>query len=231
MSSKGGSFWVPYADLMTVLMVLFLFISISYMAMVQKKFSDYNGTRTEIYNELDSVFKNDFQRWNIVLEEDLSIKFTNPQVLFESGKDEINPSFQKTLDEFIPKYISVINKPKYKDAIAEVRIEGHTDNKKINDGRTGDPFIDNMELSQSRARNVLAFFRKTSAFNSLSIKDQEKLTFLVTANGLSYGRMLNDDDNLYYKSKTGKISLDKSRRVEFRIISATDKILNEEIKK
>lgn len=231
MSTKGGSFWIPYADLMTVLMVLFLFISISYMAMVQKKFSDYSGTRTEIYNELDSVFKNDFQRWNIVLEEDLSIKFTNPQVLFESGKDEINPTFQNTLEEFIPKYISVINKPKYKDAIAEVRIEGHTDNKKITDGRTGDPFIDNMELSQSRARNVLAFFRNTQAFNKLNQEDKEKLTYLVTANGLSYGRMLNDNDSLSYKAKSGKISQNKSRRVEFRIISATDKILSDKIKK
>jgi len=231
MSTKGGSFWIPYADLMTVLMVLFLFISISYMTMIQKKFSDYSGTRTEIYNDLDSVFKNDFQRWNIVLEEDLSIKFTNPQVLFESGKDEINPLFERTLSEFIPKYISVINKPKYKDAIAEVRIEGHTDNMKIMDGKTGDAFIDNMELSQSRARNVLAFFRDTSSFKNLTRSDQEKLTYLVTANGLSYGRMLNDNDSLSYKAKSGKISPNKSRRVEFRIISATDKILNDKIDK
>lgn len=231
MSAKGGSFWIPYADLMTVLMVLFLFISISYMAMVQKKFSDYSGTRTEIYNELDSVFKNDFERWNIVLEDDLSIKFTNPQVLFESGKDEINPSFEKTLAEFIPKYIAIINRPKYKDAIAEVRIEGHTDNQKITDGKTGDPFIDNMELSQSRARNVLAFFRNTPAFKNLNDNDRNKLTYLVTANGLSYGRMLNDNDSLSYKAKTGNISRNKSRRVEFRIISSTDKILNEKIKK
>ena len=67
--------------------------------------------------------------------------------------------------------------------------------------------------------------------NNLKKEDKEKLTFLVTANGLSYGRMLNDNDSLTYKAKTGKLSLNKSRRVEFRIISATDKILNEKIEK
>lgn len=231
MSSKGGSFWIPYADLMTVLMVLFLFIAISYMTMVQNKLSSYSGTRTEIYNDLDSAFKNDFNRWNIVLEEDLSIKFNNPQVLFELGKDEITDVFKTTLDEFIPKYIAIINKEEYKDAIAEIRIEGHTDSLKLNFGKTGDAFIDNMELSQSRARNVLAYFRNSDAFKKLNDAHKEKLTYLITANGLSYGRMLNEDESLHYKSKTGKVSLPKSRRVEFRIISSTDKILNQKINK
>ena len=35
MANKKDNFWIPYADLMTVLMVVFLFISIAYMGLLQ----------------------------------------------------------------------------------------------------------------------------------------------------------------------------------------------------
>ncbi len=34
---KKESHWIPLVDIMTVLMVIFLFMSISYMALVQKR--------------------------------------------------------------------------------------------------------------------------------------------------------------------------------------------------
>ena len=82
--SKKESFWIPYADLMTVLMVIFLFISLAYMGLVQvqKKqqdeiFEEYRQTKEAIYTELDSTFKDDFKKWNVGLDKDLSIKFNN----------------------------------------------------------------------------------------------------------------------------------------------------------
>jgi outer membrane protein OmpA-like peptidoglycan-associated protein len=230
--SKKESFWIPYADLMTVLMVIFLFISLSYMGLVQfqkkqqdKIFEEYKQTKENLYNELRETFKNDFQKWNLELDKDLSIKFTNPNVLFQSGKSDITPVFQQILSEFFPKYLNVITQDKYKEKIAEIRIEGHTDDVPIN--RTNDPYIDNVQLSQDRSRNVLQFLRGLPSYQNLPVDKEHLLQFWLTANGLSYGRTLDSNKELTYLSKK-TIDKEKSRRVEFRIVT-TSEILVEQV--
>lgn len=233
-ATKKESHWIPLADLMTVLMVIFLFMSISYMALVEKRqkqqnqiFKDYEESKVALYNELKEAFKNDFSKWNLKLDNDLSIKFTNPQVLFPTGKSEITPYFQTILTEFLPKYLSVVLQDKYKDKIAEIRIEGHTDTKPI--GLTDDPYIDNMKLSQDRGRNVLAFLRTQECFLSLKTDEKERLQYWLTANGLSYGRTVDKDYKLTFESNK-EIDNDKSRRVEFRIVTTSEAIVNEALK-
>jgi len=109
--TKKESHWIPLADLMTVLMVIFLFMSISYMALMEKRqkeqnkiFKDYEESKIALYKELNEAFKNDFVKWNLKLDNDLSIKFTKPQVLFDEGKYDVTPTFQNILKEFLPKY-------------------------------------------------------------------------------------------------------------------------------
>lgn len=232
--TKKESHWIPLADLMTVLMVIFLFMSISYMALIERRqkqqnqiFKDYEKSKVALYNELKETFKNDFARWNLKLDKDLSIKFTDPQVLFSLGSSDITPYFQTILTDFLPKYLSVVLQDKYKEKIAEIRIEGHTDTKPI--GLTGDPYIDNMKLSQDRARNVLAFLRTQNCFLNLQPTEQERLQYWLTANGLSYGRTVDKDYKISFDSKQ-PIDNDKSRRVEFRIVTTSEAIINEALK-
>jgi outer membrane protein OmpA-like peptidoglycan-associated protein len=229
MSSKKESFWIPYADLMTVLMVIFLFISIAYMGLLQhqkkqqdKIFEEYKETKENLYNELNEVFNDDFERWDLELDKDLSIKFTNPEVLFPSGKSDITPKFQHILTEFSPKYLSVIMQKKYRDKIAEIRIEGHTDDLPTHE--TNDPYIDNIKLSQDRSRKVLQFLRDLPIYDNLSKEEEHHLQFWLTANGLSYGRTLDSDKKLTIYSKKS-IDKEKSRRVEFRIITTSEVIV------
>ena len=233
MSNKKESFWIPYADLMTVLMVIFLFISLAYMGLVQfqKKEQDkiceeYKQTKENLYSELKETFKNDFQKWNLELDKDLSIKFTNPQVLFDEGKSDVTKTFQNILKEFLPKYLSVVMQDKYKDKIAEIRIEGHTNTKPIN--KTNDPYIDNMELSQNRARNVLGFLRQQDCFIQFETTKKDRLQYWLTANGLSYGRTIDTNSNLTFNSKT-VIDPNKSRRVEFRIVTTSELLVQKVI--
>lgn len=233
--TKKESHWIPLADLMTVLMVIFLFMSISYMALVEKRqkeqnqiFKDYEESKVALYNELNEAFKHDFAKWDLKLDNDLSIKFTNPQVLFGTGSSDITPHFQTILTDFLPKYLSVVLQEKYKDKIAEIRIEGHTDTKPI--GKTSDPYIDNMKLSQDRARNVLAFLRSQNCFIGLQSNGKERLQYWLTANGLSYGRTVDKDYKISFDSKK-MIDDDKSRRVEFRIVTTSEAIINEALKK
>jgi outer membrane protein OmpA-like peptidoglycan-associated protein len=220
------SFWIPYADLMTVLMVIFLFISLAYMGLVQfqkkeqdKIFEEYKLTKENLLKELKQTFERDKKRWDLELDDDLSIKFTNPQVLFDEGKSDVTPTFQNILKEFLPKYLSVVMQDKYKEKIAEIRIEGHTNTKPIN--KTTDPYIDNMELSQNRARNVLSFLRQQECFIQLEPIKKDRLQYWLTANGLSYGRTIDANSNLTFNSKT-EIDPNKSRRVEFRIVTTSE---------
>ena len=213
-------------------MVIFLFISLAYMGLVQfqkkeqdKIFEEYKLTKENLLKELQQTFEQDKKRWNLELDNDLSIKFTNPQVLFDEGKSNVTPTFQNILKEFLPKYLSVVMQDKYKDKIAEIRIEGHTNTKPIN--KTNDPYIDNMELSQNRARNVLGFLRQQECFIQLETTKKERLQYWLTANGLSYGRTIDTNSNLTFNSNTA-IDPNKSRRVEFRIVT-TSEILVEKV--
>jgi outer membrane protein OmpA-like peptidoglycan-associated protein len=116
---------------------------------------------------------------------------------------------------------------KYTDKIAEIRIEGHTDTKPI--GLTADPYIDNMKLSQDRARNVLAFLRIQNCFINLQPTEKQSLQYWLTANGLSYGRAVDKHYKISYDSKQ-LIDNEKSRRVEFRIVTTSETIINEALK-
>ena len=136
MSSKKDSYWIPLADLMTVLMVIFLFMSISYMIVIKKKqaqndkiMQDFQNSKIELLSELRKEFNEDFKesKWNAVLDSnDLSIKFVDERILFDYNKSEIKSEFKLILSDFLPRYLKIILQKKYTDRIGEVRIEGHT---------------------------------------------------------------------------------------------------------
>ena len=235
MKEDSGNNWISFSDIMTGLMIIFLFISISYMLEVQKKqaerdliFEEFKATKEELYNELDKEFKADFQEWKVKLDKDLSIKFTNPDVLFESGKTDIRVTFADILDDFLPRYFKVILQEKYKDKISEIRIEGHTDTFPA-PNFDSDPYIANILLSQKRSAEVVKYFRNTEYFKNISPEKVSLIDFLLTANGLSFGRTVDDNGQLTIISGL-PVNNEKSRRVEFRIITTSDKLIERVLK-
>lgn len=216
-------------------MVIFMFISISYIVEVQRKqkerdiiFEEFKATKEELYAELKNEFKDDFKKWQVELDKDLSIKFTNPDVLFESGQTTIRPYFAQILDDFLPRYFNVLLKEKYKDKISEIRIEGHTDTVAALK-YDQDPYIGNVILSQLRSAQVLKYFRNMEYYKNLSKKHELRLQFWLTANGLSYGRTL--DDNKQLTAISGKPANNNlSRRVEFRIITTSENLVEQVLK-
>lgn len=230
--NKKEDFWIPYADLMTVLMAFFLFIAIAFMAKIQNQNStknkiieDYKTSKENIYKDLNTIFKNDFKRWNLELDKDLSIRFTDPKILFDSRKSDLKPEFKNILNQFFPKFLKVINDPKYREKIQEVRIEGHTDDIPL-ESNSIDPYIDNMTLSQDRARNVLFYFRQSISYKTLPLTDRKFLSFILTANGLSYGRTLDKNKKLSFITKQ-PINRPYSRRVEFKIVTSSERIIRD----
>ncbi|PZX14949.1 outer membrane protein OmpA-like peptidoglycan-associated protein [Breznakibacter xylanolyticus] len=235
-NNKGNeNNWISFSDIMTGLMVIFMFIAISYIIEVQNKqkerdviFEEFKATKEQLYSELENTFKDDFKEWQVELDKDLSIKFTNPEVLFESGQTNIRPYFSTILDDFLPRYFDILLQVKYTDKIAEIRIEGHTDTVPAYQ-YDRDSYIGNVILSQLRSAQVLKYFRDMEYYQNLNNKTEQKLQFWLTANGLSYGRTLDDNKELTVVS--GKPANNKfSRRVEFRIITTSESLVDKVIK-
>lgn len=224
--------WMSVSDLMTGLMVIFLFVAIAYIMRVQKSQSiltDYVDTKTKLHEKLVDKFADDTTRWQMTIGKDLSMKFNNPTTLFNSGSAEITPEFKAVLDDFIPKYLDILIRDSLRRNINEIRIEGHTDDVPYPQyGR--DPYIANVRLSQERARNVLQYIRNIPAFKDYSQEDQALLNYWFTANGLSYGKAL-DSNGMYVFDSKLPIDKAKSRRVEFRIITTGDEILENFVNK
>lgn len=227
--------WVSLSDIMTGLMVIFLFIAVSYIVEVKKQqeerdqlFKDFKETKETLYQELKTTFEDDFTKWEVELDHDLSIKFTNAKVLFASGQSVLPDSFKAILDDFLPRYFTILLDGKYTSKISEVRIEGHTDSIP-SPSRDLDPYVANMLLSQARSAEVLKYFRQSAYFKGLTPEKTQRLQFWLTANGLSYGHALDADKNLIrYSGKP--INGTYSRRVEFRIITASESLVEEVIK-
>lgn len=231
MASKHNV-WMSVSDLMTGLMIIFLFIAIAYMRQVQENqtvLTDYVETRSKLHDKLQREFKDRPDDWQLVIGKDLSMKFNNPEVLFATGSAELTPKFKEILDDFLPKYIDILINDSLCSRIKEIRIEGHTDDVKFA-GRNSDPFIDNARLSQQRSLAVLTYLRGMPALQKYTPEQQKRLEYWFTANGLSYGKALDCDGE--YTFISGKpIDKNLSRRVEFRIVTNGDEILENFVNK
>jgi len=104
---------------MAGLMMIFLFIAISYMNNVQIRAQQirkiavaYQELQDDLYEDLFREFKDDLQGWGaeidkeslsvrfLVAQDHISIDFHEPEVLFEVGSAEVTPFFQKILTDF-----------------------------------------------------------------------------------------------------------------------------------
>ena len=216
MKHKRESFWIPYADLMTVLMVIFLFIALAYMGLLQEKVGIVEDAKRKIYTDLKNEFGDVAAEWNLEVNKDLSIRFNNADGLFAQNNGAPTRKFISILNDFIPKYLAIITKPEYKTSIQEVRIEGHTAN--------GD-YRQTVELSQQRANSVLFYLTRHPSFTRLTPKDRRTLEYTLTTSGYGWSRALDADGN--YSRVTRKEFDVQSRRVEFRIVTDSDRVIEE----
>ena len=224
--------WLSVSDLMTGLMIIFLFIAIAYISRVKKNqnvLTDYVETKTELHDKLVERFKGDTARWQMAIGKDLSMRFNNPNVLFQQGSWYLTDHFKVILDEFLPKYFDILIHDRLNSKIKEIRIEGHTAIVPMPQ-LDPDPYIANTILSMRRALSVLRYFRSMPAFKNYTEEEQRLIEYWLTANGLSYGKSLDAKGN--YQFLSGKeIDMAKSRRVEFRIVTSGEEVLENFVNK
>lgn len=214
--TEDAEHWIGISDLMSGLMMMFLFIAVAYMYYVQVERDNikeiavtYKQTQVAIYNDLVKEFEEDLPRWNAAIERDtLQVTFNNPDVLFRSGSPELNPQFRVMLADFFPRYVAVLSS--YRDAIEEIRIEGHTSSDWSN-LRGEQAYFPNMALSQDRTRTVLQHVLSLLEAGD----DREWVRSSFAAVGYSSSRRIVD-------STTQQEDGARSRRVNFRVITNSE---------
>ena len=140
----------------------------------QAQLEDLIGVRSRIIVELASALS----EANVQVDTDQNtgaIRLSS-EVLFNVGQAVLKPEGERFLQRFIPVYMDVLLSEEYADSVSEIIIEGHTDS-------TG-TYIENMELSQNRARAVLQYIL-SSDFTQLSYSEKQALREVVTVNGRS----------------------------------------------
>jgi outer membrane protein OmpA-like peptidoglycan-associated protein len=221
-AEDNESHWISLSDMMTGLMMIFLLVSISFMvnANAQRRYvtdivTTYHDVKLALYDDLFKEFNQDLKTWGGELEpKTLTIRFNDPEVLFETGKSTLKPNFKSILGNFVPRYVRIMTQDKYTKNVQEVRIEGHTSSE-WNGNMTGDAaYLHNMDLSQQRTRSVLAYIL---GLNTVKVHDQW-LKEHVTANGLSSSKLI---------KQGGVENKDASRRVEFRVVTNTESLVDE----
>ncbi len=216
---ESENHWISISDLMSVLMMVFLFIAISYMLNVVKEKDKvkqiavaYTQLQDDLYQDLQAEFKEDLPVWNATINKaTLSIKFEAPEVLFGVGSARLRNKFRTILADFFPRYVKILTSEKYISDIEEIRIEGHTSSGWKSNNYPQEGYIGNMKLSQDRTREVLAFVLLLDEVkgNRQWIKDK------LTANGLSSSKMILTEE--------GTEDPGRSRRVEFRVRTNAEK--------
>ena len=215
-SSTENVFALSTGDLMAGLLFIFILLLMGALLQVQEKAEQdeeivkrYDQIKTQLYLDLREEFKDDLPKWNAVIDSTLCVRFKEPKFLFDNNQAVLKPEFKEILNDFYPRYIAILNEPKYRDNIEEIRIEGHTDS-------NGEYFY-NMKLSQDRTRAVLEYCMGLMKDNQI-----EWAKKLITANGLSSSHPI---------LSNGKENKELSRRVEFRVRTNAEKQLEETTEK
>lgn len=200
--------WAPLSDLMAALMLIFMFIAILFVRTIVQSEETYKAECDKILTSFKTEFGSDFKKWDVDLLNDLTIRFRNPDILFESGRADVRPHFQAILQSFFPRYLSITKHHAQTDEVREIRIEGHTSSAWVGAKSPDDAYFKNMALSQGRTRSILQFVMNLPLAPSL----QEWAKPLITANGLSSSKLV--------LNSFGREDAARSRRVEFRLITA-----------
>ncbi len=210
---EDDSHFIPLSDIMTALMLLFLLISVVYMIKVNDSVQIpriFKATSQGLAEKLNYEFKTNLKTWGAVLDKDLTVRFTQPEILFKVGSANLSAKFQEILDDFFPRYLRIMMDKKFVNNIEEIRIEGHTSSF-WGDLSGDEAYFNNMALSQERTRAVLQYLLSLD----LSEQEREWLRKHFRAIGFANAKPLDANGELLQEGQK-EHSLN-SQRVEFRV--------------
>lgn len=174
----------------------------------QEKLDKLIGIRSELVETLKKEFEN--SSLNVIVDEQTGAITFDSGILFDFAQSEVKLSGKDFLNEFLPRYISILQESEYESYIAEIIIEGHTD--------SVGSYLSNLSLSQNRALAVARYCLADDG--AILEKDSiDKLRKIVTANGRSFSNLIYNED--------GTENADASRRVEFKFRLKDEEMIQE----
>ncbi len=179
------------------------------LTVTKKELQDIVGIRTDIIGALQSAFSNSAMK---VDAQTGSITFSS-DVLFRYNSASLTTDSRETLKNIIPMYLDVLLADQFRDYIAEIIIEGHTD--------TDGSYQSNMELSYERANAVADFcLNKKNGLDETKIEQLQKLR---TVNGKSWSNPVYQKDA--WGESTQEVDMPSSRRVEIKFRLKEDEMI------
>ena len=175
----------------------------------KQELQDIVGIRTDIIGALQSAFSNSSMK---VDAQTGSITFSS-DVLFRYNSASLTADSKETLKNIIPMYLDVLLQDQFREHIAEIIIEGHTD--------TDGSYQSNMELSYARANAVADFCLNKR--NGLSEAKIEQLQKILTVNGKSWSSPVYQKD--VSGDDTNEVDMPASRMVEIKFRLKEDEMI------
>jgi len=230
---KKDSQWIGFTDIMSAVMMVFLFIAVAFMLKVEaekeileKRKLDaeektkelqaiqskvktiamtYQKSQLDLNSDLHREFDKDLHRWNAEITDDNRIRFKAPDILFTAGSSELSERFKEILNELFPRYVRILKSPKYVNEIDEIKIEGHTSYGWGNTRNLDYIYRKNLELSQKRASTVVDYCLDLYSTKS----DKWWLIDRFRANGMAFAKPI-----FKYTNGKKRMNYELSRRVE-----------------
>ena len=232
---ESSSYDLSISDLMAALCCIFVLVTISIVVSLKEKnhlADKYQELQQELFLDLKDEMGADLEKWGATIDPDtLTIRFSSDDG-FDARSAELKPGYKKTLREFFPKLIQVLEQDKYKNEIEEIRIEGFTAPDRTDPYGEGSEhdYVSGIRLSQERTQNVLLYCLEHTNYSQEKDpkkKEAEKdwIRKHIVSNGYSLSKPLGTDGKLF--NGNGKIDKAATRRVEFRIKTNSDKIVQQ----
>tara|TARA_Y100000748_G_scaffold304115_1_gene311880 strand:+ start:5061 stop:5672 length:612 start_codon:yes stop_codon:yes gene_type:complete len=175
----------------------------SYSSNKYRSVQEVQKLQHKIYKALMYEFEDDLPKWSAKIDVDATVSFTGYNLVqFQQGKDEIEKKFKLIIDDFFPRYVSVIKR--YDSSIRRIRIEGHTSSEWGKNDNEDDRYLKNLQLSQGRAFNVLRH-----SLDTLWKYEKKWIKQKLRSEGMSSSVLVTD--------QFGNEDKRRSRRTEFKI--------------
>lgn len=154
-----------------------------------------------VYEVLTGIFKDEIQKEELFIGEDLSINLIHKSLYFQTGVFKLNAVQKNFLKNFATKLMPFLKNNQ--NIIETLEVNGHTSSEWEGVGFSA-TYLNNSKLSLERAYSTLSFL-----FNSSDKNSQLLLSKLFKGSGNSYR------ENEF---KNGVEDKEKSRRVSFKIL-------------
>ena len=77
--------WLSVSDLMSGLMIIFLFIAVIYMRDILDATKRFESVNNLIIEQLEEEFNEDWEKWGVEFDHDtITISFKNPSIFFDT---------------------------------------------------------------------------------------------------------------------------------------------------